>query len=578
MWKPCSRTLLVLLAVLACYVIAAGFVTNRYHQIVLAGVPIWAALATSWNVFSGYSGLGSFGHSAFFGFGAFTITLLQIYYGVNPWLGLLASIAVGALVAVAIGLVTFRLRGHYFALAMLAFPLSLMYIFEWLGFHEISIPLNREQPLLYMQFPNPYHYTLLATAFLAICAVISLFIERSRFGLILQTIKQDEMAAQAGGVDPRFWKTLTLAVSGAIGSAAGAIYVSVLLVTTAREVFGVFVSASALIFAMFGGVGSVWGPLIGAAILVPLSEALRASVGDVVPALEGVVYGVAIILVTKMMPEGIYWRLYDLVQLRRTRIAEKRPASAMVDDSARRPATLTLSNIDLSFGALQVAKDISLDVEAGSITGIVGPNGAGKTSLFNVVSGYLAPQFGDIFLDRTSLRPLSTAERSLAGLGRTFQVARIFDRLSVADNVLAGAVAKTSDMREARRVAAWAAQIAELDALLDTPASQVSAFHVRLIEIARALAGQPRVLLLDETLAGLTHDEALEVVRIIRKIRDLGITIVIIEHTMSAMVQLVDRMVVLDRGTLIADGPPKEVLRDKLVIAAYLGTKWASHA
>lgn len=578
MWKSCLRTLLVLLAILACYVIAAGFVTNRYHQIVLASVPIWAALATSWNVFSGYTGLGSFGHSAFFGFGAFTITLLQIYLGINPWVGLLAAVAVGALSAVAIGLLTFRLRGHYFALAMLAFPLSLMYVFEWLGFHEISIPLNREQPLLSIQFSNPYHYTLLATAFLAICAVISLFIERSRLGLILQTIKQDEMAAQAGGVNPRLWKTLTLAISGAIGSAAGALYASVLLVTTAREVFGVFVSASALIFAMFGGVGSVWGPLIGAVILVPLSEALRASVGDVIPALEGVVYGVAIVLVAKMMPEGIYWRVYDLVQSRRGR-SKKTPAPPPPADGVpRQPGALTLSNIDLSFGALQVAKDISLEVRAGSITGIVGPNGAGKTSLFNVVSGYLTPQFGAIALDRTPLAALSASDRALAGLGRTFQVARVFDRLSVADNVLAGAVVKVGDMPQARRVAAWAAHIAELDAFLDMPASQVSAYHVRLIEIARALAGLPRVLLLDETLAGLTHDEALEVVRIIRKVRDLGVTIVIIEHTMSAMVQLVDRMVVLDQGSLIADGPPREVLRDKRVITAYLGTKWAAHA
>jgi len=578
MWKSSSRSLALLVAVLACYVVAAAFVENRYYQIVLASVPIWASLATSWNVFSGYSGLGSFGHASFFGFGAFTITLLQIYAGVNPWIGLLAATAVGAIIAVAIGLVTFRLRGHYFALAMLAYPLSLMYVFEWLGFHEISIPLNRENPLLYMQFSNPFHYTLLAVSVLAICAVTSLLIERSRFGLILQTIKQDEMAAKASGINLLYWKTLALAISGAMGSAAGAIYVSVLLVTTAREVFGIFISASALIFAMFGGAGSFWGPLIGAAILVPLSEALRASVGEAIPALEGVVYGAAIVLVAKLMPEGIFWRIYDLVVSRKARPSTKSAAPVAAPAKAGVPGSLVLSNISLAFGAVHVAKDISLTVEAGSITGIVGPNGAGKTSLFNIVSGFLTPSAGDIVLNGASVKSLGTHARALNGLGRTFQVARVFGRLSVFDNVLAGATAKTPDMDEARKLAAWAAHIAELDDCLDIPASQVSAFQVRLIEIARALAGRPTVLLLDETLAGLSHDEAFEIVRIVKKLRDQGITIVIIEHTMSAMVQLVDRMIVLDQGSLLADGPPRDVLRDKRVITAYLGSKWAAHA
>jgi ABC-type branched-subunit amino acid transport system ATPase component/ABC-type branched-subunit amino acid transport system permease subunit len=578
MWKPYSRSLILLIAVLACYVIASAFVENRYYQIILASVPIWASLATSWNVFSGYSGLGSFGHASFFGVGAFTITLLQIHAGLNPWLGLLAAIVMGAVVAVAIGLVTFRLRGHYFALAMLAYPLSLMYVFEWLGFHEISIPLNREKPLLFMQFTEPFHYTVFAVVLLAACAIISLFIERSRFGLILQTIKQDEMAAKASGISLLYWKTVTLAVSGAMGSAAGAVYVEVLLVTTAREVFGVFVSASALIFAMFGGAGSFWGPLIGAVILVPLSEALRASAGEAIPALEGVVYGAAIVLVAKLMPEGIFWRVYDLMASSRPRRSTISAVSVASPVEKGVPGSLVLSNISLAFGAVQVAKDISLTIKAGSITGIVGPNGAGKTSLFNIVNGFLAPSAGDIVMSGTSIKALGTHARALNGLGRTFQVARVFARLSVFDNILAGATAKTPDMDEARKLATWAAHIAELDDCLDMPASQVSAFHVRLIEIARALAGRPTVLLLDETLAGLSHDESFEIVRIVKKLREQGITIVIIEHTMSAMVQLVDRMIVLDQGSLLADGPPREVLRDKRVITAYLGSKWAANA
>ncbi len=582
MWKPYKRSLITLAAVLVCYVAASFFVTNSYYQIILASIPVWASLATSWNIFSGYSGLTSFGHAAFFAIGAYTVTILQVYLGVSPWIGLFVGAAIGALSGLLIGLITFRLKGHYFALAMLAYPLSLMYVAEWLGFQELSVPINRDSPLLFMQFSTPFGYTVLCAGLLFISATISLLIERSRIGLILQTVKQNEMAAEAAGINPRFWKTVALVVSGALAASAGGVYVSVLLVATAREVFGVFVSASAIVFTMFGGIGSIWGPLIGAAVLVPLAETLHAELGHIIPGLQGVVYGVAIILVAKLMPEGIYWRISDLLGLERrgmtASISAFRKAAGEMTKTMMSPGSLKVSRISKSFGKVAVAQDISMDIQAGSITGIVGPNGAGKTTFFNLLNGFVAPQSGEIVLNGTVVNTFTPGMRATGGLGRTFQVARVFERLSVFDNILAGAAAKTRDMAEARKMAFWAAHIAELDGMLDAPAGSVSAYHVRLIEIARAIAGRPRVLLLDETLAGLSHDEALDVANVVRNVRDAGITVVIIEHTMSVMVQLVDRMIVLDQGRLIADGPPAVVLKDKAVITAYLGSRWANRA
>ncbi|MCO5145031.1 MAG: ATP-binding cassette domain-containing protein [Aquamicrobium sp.] len=580
MWKPVSRQLATIGIIAVLYLAFAASVSNAYYQTILSSIPIWACLAVAWNLFSGYTGLTSFGHSAFFGLGAFVITVLQIQFGITPWVGLGIALALGAGAAVLIGIPTFRLRGHYFALAMLAYPLCLMYVFEWLGYTELSIPIRRDNPVAFMQFAQPYAYTVLTTVAVAACLVISVFVERSRWGLMLQAIKQDEMAARAAGINPFGWKMVMLMISGALASFAGALYVSVLLVTTPREVFGVFVSASAIIFTMFGGVGSIWGPLIGVAVLVPLGETLHAELGHHFPGLNGMVYGLAIILVMRWMPEGVFWRIYD--RRRKGAAKEGAPASQAAAAPVAQPeiagAALEVKGLNRAFGPIVVAKDFNFRIEAGSITGIVGPNGAGKTTLFNMINGYLTPDSGDILFDGQSLIGLPVHKRAERGFGRTFQVARVYSRLSVFDNVLAGAAAATQDMDEARSRALWACEVAELGGKLDAAASGVSAYDVRLIEIARALAARPRLLLLDETLAGLSTDEAFEVVRVVRKLNRLGITIVIIEHTMAAMVDLVERMVVLDRGIVIADGKPREVLKDKGVITAYLGPKWTERA
>src|SRR6266436_8881412 len=258
------RAPVLAIALIALAWIGLGMVvTNSYYQLMLVLVPIWAVMGLSWNLFSGYTGLVSFGHAAFFGIGAYTVTIALVSSDLTPWLGIPLGMAAGVIAGVIIGYPTFRLRGHYFALAMLAYPMALLYVFQWLGYQELTLPMKREAPLLYMQFEDPRGYVVLALGLVVAALLISLKVENSRFGMALLAIKQNEPAAEAAGIDAWRWKMLALMLSGALAAMAGGLYGVVLLVVTPETVFGMLVSAQALILALFGGVGSLWGTVIG---------------------------------------------------------------------------------------------------------------------------------------------------------------------------------------------------------------------------------------------------------------------------------------------------------------------------
>jgi ABC-type branched-subunit amino acid transport system ATPase component/ABC-type branched-subunit amino acid transport system permease subunit len=591
-WRP----VLLIGAFTALYFAVTLLVQNSYYQLILTLVPIWAVMGLSWNMLSGYGGLISFGHASFFGLGAYTVVLLLVHLGVTPWIGIPAGMVVGLAAGILIGFPTFRLRGHYFALAMLAYPLALLYVFEWLGYQEVALPMKRQQPALYMQFGDQRTYVAVALALLVLAMLVSLRMERSRFGMSLLAIKQNELAAEAAGINTWRWKMKAIMLSGATAGAAGGLYAVVLLVVTPPTVFGMLASAQALIVTLFGGVGTLWGPVIGSSILIPVAEALHATLGHVIPGIQGVVFGAGIILVILLAPDGLYWTVRDWWQRRRMEGERSVPVPFAVTGmtpvsgaagAARSPAAdradggrrlLELDHVTKSFGGLQAVNDVSLAVEEGMIVGIIGPNGAGKTTLFNVMNGFLPPDRGVIRFEGHDLVGLKPNAVCRLGIGRTFQVVRAFPRMTVLENVVVGAYVGSAADDEAVEMARAALARVGLSGHGDVIAGGLPNIQLRLMELARALAPQPKLLLLDETLAGLGRQETEHLLGVVRQLRSDGTTIVIIEHTMHAMVRLADRFLVLDHGRTIATGRPDEVVHDRAVVEAYLGKKWMDRA
>jgi branched-chain amino acid transport system permease protein len=591
MQRTIGRDVGIILIVAIVYLAASMLIENQYYQLMLTLVPVWAILGIAWNVFSGYSGMVSFGHASFFGLGAYTVTLLLVKLDVSPWCGIPIGMVVGGIAGALIGWPTFRLRGHYFALAMLAYPLALLYIFEWLGFQEVSLPMKRASPAAFMQFKDYRWYVAIALGMLVIAMAISLKIERSRFGLSLLAIKQDEPAAEAAGINTRTWKIRALMVSGAIAAGIGGFYAVVLLIVTPPSVFGMLTSAQALIVTLFGGVATVWGPVVGAAMLIPLAEVLQAELGDTIPGIQGVVFGVAIVLVILRAPEGIVPHIREALRRRRAEGSAGAAASTVLAAVHQPPAmtghahrtvseevVLKVEGLSRAFGGLQAVEDVSFDVRKGEVLGIIGPNGAGKTTLFNLLNGFLLPNAGQVIWANENLvgmRPNAICRR---GIGRTFQVVRPFPRMTVLQNVVVGAFVAESDDEKALALAGEALARVGMADRAGVLAGGLTNVELRLMELARALASRPQLLLLDETLAGLGSQEVERLLTVIDGLARGGATIVIIEHTMHAMVRLADRFVVLDHGRMLAQGKPEEVTKHPSVIEAYLGKRWMKHA
>jgi branched-chain amino acid transport system permease protein len=580
------RDALIFAVLLSGYLLLGSLVRNSYYQLMMTLVPIWASIGLAWNLFSGYSGLMSFGHASFIGIGAYTVALLAAFCGVSPWFGIPLGSAIAAGAAVLIGLPTFRLRGHYFALAMLAYPLVLLYVLQYLGYQEVTLPMHRENPVAWIQFSDRRWDMVLAAGLLVVAMAVSMLVENSRFGLSLMALRQNELAAQAAGLNARRLKMIALAISGALAAAGGGLYACVLLIVTPEAMFGMLTSAQALVIPLFGGAGSYWGPLIGAAVLIPLAETLQAELGDIIPGIQGVVYGVAVILVMLLAPDGVFWTIRDRVLRDKAKPQAKSGTRARVPDepvgllvsSAADPAVgplLEVEDISRSFGGLRAVEGVSLAAFPGRVLGIIGPNGAGKTTLFNLVNGVLRPDRGQVRLAGETMngRPLHQIAR--AGIGRTFQVVRSFPRLPVLENVIVGAYGAGFGGAEATHLAELALAWTGLSPLAAAPAGGLTNKELRLMELARALAGRPRVLLLDETLAGMGHEECDEVLSVLQRLRSAGMTVIIIEHTMSAMLRIADELLVVDHGKLLIHGAPREVLEDRRVIEAYLGSKWA---
>lgn len=566
---------------------------------VVMGTPFWtnlfvllfvfSALSVAWNVVGGYAGQLSLGHAVFYGIGGYTATLLTQNFGISPWIGMLAGAAISAAVAILISYPTLRLRGPFFALATIAIleVVRLLVIHEesWTGGSSgISLPLNIGWA--WIVFREKINYVIIAFGLFLFVTWVSWYIRKSRIGHYLIAIREREDAALAVGIHTVRVKIIAAVVSAMLTSIIGTFHITYLTFVDPSSAFSLELSIQVAMFALIGGLGTVAGPIAGTFLVLPIAELARGWLSSVGNGMHGLIYGLILVAVVLTIPRGLAGAFGPFVERQLARLpylGKPRPKLKLADEMRLRSATLTqqpvlkADKLFKSFGGLRATNDVSLTLNQNEILGMIGPNGAGKTTVFNLLSGFLSPDKGDIsMLDAdgnwvTCKTPDAFAHK---GLGRTFQIAKPFTGLTVLENIMLGAFIRTSNRDEAEQIALKVAEQTDLVKYLNTEARSLTVGGMKRLEIARALAIKPRILLLDEVMAGLNPTDIEKSIQMIRRIRDSGVSVLLIEHMMQATMALSDRIIVLNEGGVLVSGAPKDVVENPAVIEAYLGKEY----
>ncbi len=535
---------------------------------------LWIVLATSWNILSGYSGYISFGHGAFYGAGMYATATLAGAHGVPFLLSLpLAGLAAAALGA-AVGAVAFRLRrlrGELFALLTLAvtFVLATIVLNTPLdggqGVYLNSVTLPNLTPS-----PSASFYLLMALA-AVVTVLLAWWVRASKLGLGLFAIHDDEDAAEVLGVPTFRYKLAAFALGCALAGVAGGIHALFISYITVGETFSILVPLSVVLMSVLGGSRHWLGPAIGAVFITALLYAFTA--GDY-PVLGRAAVGLILIPVILFLPEGVLGRLgrrRAALRPAEERAAGPHPARASGSDSGS--PICAIRGLAKSFSGLRALDGVDLDLRRGEILALVGPNGSGKSTLINLISGHYRMDAGSVLFDGREIAGLDAHRIAHSGIARTYQIPRPFAHMSVLENVALPARFGHSALgsADAEREAWHWLDFAGLAAKANALPGELTLHERKFLELARALVSRPSLIFLDEVLSGLAPAEIEQAVATIRRIRELGATIVFVEHVMHAVMQVADRIAVLNHGQLIAEGDPREVMRRPEVVAAYLG-------
>nr|WP_238136969.1 branched-chain amino acid ABC transporter ATP-binding protein/permease [Variovorax sp. JS1663] len=583
--------------VLGCLVAIAPLAPIPEYWITLLNyIGLNALVALGIVLLTGIAGMTSFGQAAFVGVGAYAGALVSSHFAAWPWLGLAAALAVVVPMAMALGLLTMKLSGHYLPIGTLAWGVALYYFFgnqEALGkFDGLSgippvtvfgwpLTTGREMYVLILSF--------LAGAMLAVRNLLD-----SRVGRAIHSLRAAPLVAESCGASVPLLRMRVFVIAALLAGIAGWLYAH-----TQRAVnptpFNLSAGITYLFMAVIGGAAHIWGAVIGAAAVTVAGELLK----DALPRLlgsagnyEGVALGVATILLLQRAPDGIWPALVgklgpreqpvqgdgDAATLCRPASVRKRPLPA------RGTPLLEVHAVRKRYGGLVAIDGIDLTMRAGEIVGLIGPNGAGKSTLFNAVSGVLATDGGTIAFMGADLTGRQPREFARSGMGRTFQHVQLLPEMTCLDNVAMGAYLHGAkgwiasmlrlDRAEERDLRAQAlAQLNRvgLGAYAERRAGSLALGQQRILEIARALAAQPVLLLLDEPAAGLRHGEKRALAMLLRALRAEGVAVLIVEHDMDFLMALADRLVVTQFGKVIAEGSPEAIRCDPVVQTAYMG-------
>lgn len=561
------------------------------HIFILA--MLYAVLGSAWNFVGGYAGQISLGHTAFFGIGAYTSTLLYFNFGISPWWGMFMGAFLSVIVSALVGYPSFRLRGPFFALSTIAFAEVIHIVaIHWRQVTEgsvgVGIPFN--PALKNFVFTSKSTYAYLALLLIFVVSVVSFFVRKSKCGFYLSALREDEDGARALGIDTPKYKLIAMTISAFFCSIAGTFYSQYILFIDPDAVFSLELSIKMVLVTIIGGIGTVLGPVIGSFLMVPLGEFLRAEMGGISRGAHLIIYGVILILVVHYMPHGImagvrkkYHRL--LTRLPNSREKEDFPKNPPAQSSHpyapspllknySSPFLLEVQDLSKYFGGLSAVSKVNLKIKPEEIFGLIGPNGAGKTTLFNVISGVYAPDNGRVIFKGKEVSGVKPYILCQQGIGRTFQIVKPFGNMSVLDNVTTGGFCHLSNVALAADLAKEILGYVGLGEKQDTLAHSLTLPDKKRLELAKALATQPDMILLDEVMAGLSQREVSETVDLIRKINQRGITVMIIEHVMPVIMSLCQRILVLNHGEKISEGGPEEIAKDRKVIEAYLGEEY----